>query len=273
MFDLRNLSGLKESKLNITMDLKINGLKTEIKRLKDQNVLLNMRLKNHPTEFCQKYNINPDSYMGKRIIFFGNHIVIKGIHPNLSGKSILEYTKREKNKYINVDKFYDVFELMIMARNQIDDKQFKIAEDIMDICQSLSMRYSDKSIKTHMSGIITMCLNHYYRYFQHFKSEKFLYELIKKDISELIHGAKIIEFKPVPAHIPDFMIEINRNLFPIEVKVDIITQANIRQIVRYVKEYNCERGYLMGTKNDHSLPENIIFVNISNLRDKHYPQE
>lgn len=204
-----------------------------------------------------------------------SNITYDGIHSVLSGKYILLHINRTKSRYIEEERIYNGFEIIPIVDLMLCDNQFKIASDLIKLTRLLFHTYKDKTI--------TECM--YLHSLEHldyrrielrtvFYNELFLYDLIKRDISVLIPSAVVVDFHIIQGHIPDLMIELDGEMCPVEVKKSNINKSALDQLRRYLRVYNCKKGFLMGTKLSTVIEEDhITFIDISHLRDMYFPQE
>jgi hypothetical protein len=63
-----------------------------------------------------------------------------------------------------------------------------------------------------------------------------------------------------PKHIPDFWMANGDELIPVECKLKEFNDASMRQLQRYMKVYQCERGIAVAPRFTCEIPENIITV-------------
>lgn len=157
----------------------------------------------------------------------------------------------------------------------LGDNQFKIASDLIKLTGLLFQTYDDKTITNCMYIHSLEHLNYRWLELRNvFYNELFLYDLIKKDISVLIPDSVVVDFQINTGNVPDLMIEVNGERCPVEVKKLNINKNAIDQLRRYLRVYNCRKGFLMGMKLTTNIEEDhITFIDISHLRDKYFPQE
>lgn len=68
-----------------------------------------------------------------------------------------------------------------------------------------------------------------------------------------------------PAHIPDFWMRKDENFIPVEIKLNNFTTKSLKQLLRYMDFYDCERGIAVAEKLTCTLPENIKFISFKEL--------
>lgn len=197
------------------------------------------------------------------------------IHPRLTGSNVLKLLKREQSNFVDNYRLYDVFTMASIIERMIFHCQFKLSWDMIGLCQSISLHYHDHLINKNMSTFILALQVLWVDQKRKFNHQRFLCNLIREHMGDLIPGATAdTGFRFVKGHIPDFMVRVDATLCPVEVKASDIDSKALHQVRRYMRVYDCERGYLMGKRLTVDIDDpNIHFVDISNLRNRHYPQE
>jgi hypothetical protein len=81
------------------------------------------------------------------------------------------------------------------------------------------------------------------------------------NVNKLILGAKIVEHrKKGIKDRPDFWLDINGKLCPVEIKKAAFTKKALNQLQRYVDVFDCEHGYAVASSLRVELPKNITFI-------------
>lgn len=194
-------------------------------------------------------------------------------YPSLSGKNLMYLLKRQSSSFIDENKLYNFFDLIDLGIVMIEKYQLKIVNNLENIMQQLCYLYDENIKDCLLYNVLYMFSKERADKLLLFNSEEHLYSLIRQDISNLIPGATIIDFKIKDRKVPDFMIELDNQKIPVEVKAREIGLPALRQLVMYMDIYNSNKGYLIGRNLKIDLPDNIEFINISHLNDKFYPQE
>ena len=93
------------------------------------------------------------------------------------------------------------------------------------------------------------------------KREFDLHDKFRRKISSLIPGAKILKLKfEVENGFPDFMIQLNGEAIPVEIKRDKFIGSSLRQLQGYIKAYGCTKGIAVAPILDCELPSNVTFI-------------
>jgi hypothetical protein len=83
----------------------------------------------------------------------------------------------------------------------------------------------------------------------------------EKNIAKLLPGWKIAKHpRKRLDHIPDFFIEKDGAICPVEIKKSTINLSALRQIKRYMKVFKASKGFVAAQECIVDLPETITFV-------------
>lgn len=94
------------------------------------------------------------------------------------------------------------------------------------------------------------------------KFEKHIQGKFFNNLDKYLPGAVKVNMKMNSLHIPDGFVKHNGHILPVEVKIDAITHASVRQITRYIKEYGSHGGIVVAPKLKAPLPNNVIFIEV-----------
>lgn len=92
--------------------------------------------------------------------------------------------------------------------------------------------------------------------------------LFKKNVDKCISNARIITKKVIDKNYPDAWVAIGEEELPVEMKRDKFNEKALRQLQRYMKVYQTNRGIAVAPKLSVSLPDNIIFVPFDKFVEK-----
>ncbi len=92
--------------------------------------------------------------------------------------------------------------------------------------------------------------------------EKHIQKEFFDNLNKYLPGAVKVDVKMNSLHMPDGFISYNGDVLPVEVKIDTIVGASIRQITRYIKEYESKGGVVVAPTLKAPLPRNVIFVQV-----------
>lgn len=160
---------------------------------------------------------------------------------------------------------HDVLALSVKLTNEYEfSKAFKmrnIAEKIYinENCIDTTFILLEESVITHI--------------FQNkvkYDHEYSLYEPIKYYINELIENSKVIDNKIINNKRPDLFLSVNNQLCVGEIKPGNFTEANINQLRMYILTYKTKIGYAFGLNLKGILDKNMIFIDISNIKERFY---
>lgn len=228
-------------------------------------------------KIADKYEKSAQIFIGDMVyknLYLREKIIYDNIHPTILGENILHILKREESKYIIKEKTYYLFELTEIIFKMIEDYQLRISLKLLDVCMTLSKHYKDPIFKN-MDNVINSLYCEISDSNKEFDSDKFLYKLIERDISELIPNSIIIRnYKSINRTKPNFMVKINENMYPIIVNLQNVTNTTLVKVRKIMSLYNCDKGFLIGTKLTANYDDlNITYIDVLHLYKKYYPQE
>jgi hypothetical protein len=84
----------------------------------------------------------------------------------------------------------------------------------------------------------------------------------EKNYSNLISGSKLIPVKAINRKRPDFLIELNSLIIPVECK-KVFSVRSLSQLQGYMKLWKVNKGVAVANKYTCSLPSNIIALTVS----------
>lgn len=94
-------------------------------------------------------------------------------------------------------------------------------------------------------------------------SEFSLHKKFRENVNILIPGSKIFKHKDNKAHHPDFWIDLNGEVYPVEIKLQKFDNMAKRQLLRYMYFYKKNKGFAVAPILKTELPENITFIELS----------
>lgn len=161
---------------------------------------------------------------------------------------------------------YDFYELLTIASEISDQSYFKEAFKIITCIEYMILKNNNVF---HSSLVMAIRDNITCNRIK-FEYEYGLYEPIKHYIPELIPNATVDNnIAIINRKIPDIFLRINRELIVGEIKPHQITKQHVNQLIMYINTYNTRTGYIFGRELSCNLPNNIIFVNITNINYKY----
>ena len=89
--------------------------------------------------------------------------------------------------------------------------------------------------------------------------EKQYYSFFSEALPSLIPGGSLVKVPLIKGHIPDFFVQIDGEIAPIEIKRGDISISAVKQLKRYMDTYKTRRGYVVGHKLNARLQKGMIF--------------
>lgn len=96
------------------------------------------------------------------------------------------------------------------------------------------------------------------------EKESEIVKIIKENLNEYIPNATLIKKVSNKNNIPDIWVEINKKDIPIEVKTNDFDNKALKQLIRYMVFYNCDKGIAIASNLTCDLPDNVSFINYRN---------
>lgn len=170
---------------------------------------------------------------------------------------IEEKVINNKIEYFVNGEMIDRFGLLACAIHASTEKE---AWEIMNMASRLYHRQDDVVFNT-LYGASAMEITRNYSI-----NEYTIQRGFKENIDKIFNGkAKLIEKKNNNRHIPDVWIELENEEIPVEVKLDKFDNKALKQLERYMKFYNCNKGIAVAKSYTASSKDNIIFISIDSF--------
>jgi hypothetical protein len=108
---------------------------------------------------------------------------------------------------------------------------------------------------------LAKCVDQEVLYLMQFRygREKHMYPLFSKALPMLIPGAQLTQVPFLPRHRPDFFVEKDGMIAPVELKIGNATNKAIQQLERYMHVYKAKTGYLIADKLTGKLKQGMTF--------------
>ena len=168
----------------------------------------------------------------------------------------------------NYDK-YDVLGLSVKLTNKYEfNKAFEmrnIAEEIY-----INETYNDDNEDNTFVLLEKAVITHIFHNENKYDEEYCLYEPIKYYINELIENADIVEHRIINRKVPDIFLTVNNEFCVGEVKRGNFTNEHVNQLRLYIQTYDTRIGYAFGLNLTGILDNNMIFIDISGIKDRFY---
>lgn len=92
-------------------------------------------------------------------------------------------------------------------------------------------------------------------------TEQDVYVWFRENISEILpSGARIVKKRNDRSHIPDFWVEIDGRLSPVECKLHEFDKSALDQLKRYMRFYGCRSGIAVASEFTCEVPSEITKV-------------
>ena len=93
------------------------------------------------------------------------------------------------------------------------------------------------------------------------KPEKIVRDNFYNNLDKYLPGAKVFKMKSDGKNIPDGFVQINNEVYAVEVKRDKFDWSALVQLKRYMKTYNCP-GIAVAKKLCCNIPKSVTFVGV-----------
>jgi hypothetical protein len=103
----------------------------------------------------------------------------------------------------------------------------------------------------------TLCAHFLYKFP---RTEYSAYPKFQEELSQLIPGAHIVDAPFRHQQKPDFFIEREGMISPVEIKLRNFTNHHVKQLRRYMTLYNCQTGYAVAPKLTGKLLPGMMFI-------------
>jgi hypothetical protein len=119
----------------------------------------------------------------------------------------------------------------------------------------ISLEYLKDAVFSHIGWLHDIFLDKYF-------TEKALHNKFKDEIESIMPGAKILDYKYQPEHIPDFMVTYCGDIIPVEIKLGRVAGYGLKQLRRYMDAYHSKKGILVAEECKLKLRSNITFIEL-----------
>lgn len=166
-------------------------------------------------------------------------------------------------------KLYTTYDILALSQYFVKNYDFEMAWDIISLARNIEFDQTsldDSTFNLLYDSILYNYFGHQYKY----ENEYTLYEPIRHYILDLIPNSLVCEHEIINKKKPDIFLKINNKLSVGEVKANYFTQKNIKQLRSYIDTYNVEIGYAFALKLTGKLDNDMIFIDITGIKDKYY---
>lgn len=158
--------------------------------------------------------------------------------------------KFPRKEYVIDGTVIDRFELLAIAYRCDTERK---AWDIMNVASILFHPLEDVTFNT----LYKITAKEIARKFD--KDEYYFQRLFKEKYSSIRNG-EITEIKTDGKNVPDAWVKVDNDIIPVEVKLSNFDEKALKQLNRYIKSYNCEKGIAVARYLTVDLPANIEFI-------------
>jgi len=170
------------------------------------------------------------------------------------------YEVFSKGKFTKID--VDKAISLIIEASNLEDKEERL--DTFDELFRGNKYYQKLSLELYTLIKHALYSDKYYNA----KDELYYQELYKQHI-KLIHPKYVLTTrKSINSKFPDaWLKDRNDEFIPMEMKKDKFNSKALKQLLGYMKTYNCEKGIAIGRTLDVDLPDNIEFISLKKVVD------
>lgn len=136
-------------------------------------------------------------------------------------------------------------------------EEFKRIDDL-GACLFEEILYLRDAVFTHLCYAKQACNNAGRQ-----DKEKIVQKHFFDNLSHYIPGATIAKSEKKTGHIPDGFVEIEGNVYPVEVKAERFTGASLEQLTRYMRAYKASKGVAVAKELRCTIPDNVIFISVN----------
>lgn len=161
--------------------------------------------------------------------------------------------------YVNglrIDK-YDFIVAAAMANNT------DYAQEILKVADRLFGRYTDDM----NYNILRQTVYENIIYKDIFKDELYYQSIFKSHVKEILgEEYSVVDIKSDGRNIPDAWVSDGIANIPVEMKKGTFNKKALLQLQRYLNKYKCNKGIAIGRDSSVEIPDNIQFVDISEVK-------
>ena len=178
--------------------------------------------------------------------------------------SPIETSEKLKEAFIRLLKPFQLLNESIVIAEDFDDFKPKLQEayEAALIMNQLDLQNEFKNFEDLYATVREYCFMEAKKGYA--VSEFRLQDLFVSELKNLIPGAVIVDppFKD-RKNIPDDFVSIGGKIRPVEVKRHYINTSAIHQILRYIRIYKADIGYVVAPKLELELPNNVRFIKLT----------
>ena len=163
---------------------------------------------------------------------------------------------------------YSVYDVLGIAVELAERHYYREAVHTIEVAESMAL-YSDSPTP---KNIILATWSHVLHYKIKYSEKEYLIPVIKSNLASLVPGASWVEPYSKDDRRPDVIVTIDGKLAVGEVKPKSFSKAHLKQLRECMRKFDTSIGFAFAESLTTMLPDNVTFVNMTGLKDRHYRQ-
>lgn len=158
---------------------------------------------------------------------------------------------------------YDKYQLLALA-SKLASKNKNDALLILKIAEELYSKFEDEDFDE-----LCYCVHMFIMYENISKGELYYQDVFKNNCENILGSEyKLYDKKDLKRKRPDaWVIKNNIEQIPVEMKLHHFDDSALKQLLNYMDIYECNNGIAIGKSCNIELPNNIMFVELSKVKE------
>lgn len=172
----------------------------------------------------------------------------------------------DTSKLILIDEvLYTKYDMLARICNLIDNNKLNDAKNLLELTRYL---YKEEDNKSNSFFILCNSIRYLIAYEENSKDELYYQSIFKLHCKEILGDEYVLyDMKNLKPKRPDAWVENKGNIIPVEMKRYAFDRSALKQLLKYMKMYNCNYGIAIGSELSIKLPLNITFVNLTKVKE------